>query len=126
MIRFQLFLFNCKADVVAYWEKFLIKGRNHVDKDGLPIIDDLINRVEALETHFNDADFHQTIAIIHDVTRRLHKLLPHITNTKFHQLNDEIVREAEELINAKLTNTATPEHLQAIVKKSMENYTADF
>lgn len=108
------------------WASFLKKERDHVDAGGLPIIEKLLGHVEALKAHFNNADFHTLVGIIHRVHGLWLRLQPHITTPKYSALNEEITHETEELIHAKIINTATPEHLQKLLEKSYTTYTTAF
>lgn len=90
------------------------------DNRGKELIEQLIGMTQNIEHHLKDGNFDNIMVLAHEVRVICRNLVPHLHNEKYRKINAAIVDDVDDLIYAKLTNNARPEHLQDFLKRANE------
>lgn len=94
------------------------------DEEGKELIERLIGQAEIIEHAFKDGDHNKIIAQIHRIQVLMTKLSPHIHDEHARKVNEIIVADLDELVQAQLSNNASPKHVQEVVERAYKVFKA--
>lgn len=88
------------------------------DEEGKELLERLIGVAEIIEHAFRDHHMNKIFAHAEEVREIVTKSSPHIQNAKYCKINQDIVSDLDEMIEAKGKNTLTSAHIHNLMIKA--------